>query len=255
SQQAATKNKEKVIVNSCTPTYDQEPPMVADDDEIANQDNTLRINKGTRYDNQRAVNVVVAWKNVVYHKEKMLLCKQKDAGFQQNAKQADWRDDTDDEHEDQESEAYYLYVAHFQEVTPDATDDPGPIFDVEPLQKVQNDDDKFNVFANEKEHPEQPESFNDTYPDEQDEHNIIINSLDMSHDREQDDQDDDDDIAKEHDLLASLIEKLKCDIDDNKNRNKLFESSNDTLVDKLKESQKSLNEHTRKINDLNQTIS
>nr|GEU62821.1 integrase, catalytic region, zinc finger, CCHC-type, peptidase aspartic, catalytic [Tanacetum cinerariifolium] len=114
----------------------------------------------------------------------------------------------------------------------------------------------------------------------------------MSHDREHDDQDDDDDdITKEHDFLASLIEKLKCEIDDSKNCNKLLESSNKTLVDKLKDlkkfqakldryhdvnyaseveincakakgdltsykmkSQKSLNEHTRKINDLNQMI-
>ncbi|GJR43852.1 hypothetical protein Tco_1311955 [Tanacetum coccineum] len=43
--------------------------------------------------------------------------------------------------------------------------------------------------------------------------------------------DDDDDVANEHDLLAS---KLKCEIDDNKNRNKFLESSNKTLVDKLK---------------------
>ncbi|GKE42782.1 hypothetical protein Tco_1470066 [Tanacetum coccineum] len=57
----------------------------------------------------------------------------------------------------------------------------------------------------------------------------------MSHDREQDDQDDDDDdIAKERNLLVSLIEKLKCEIDDNKNRNKLLESSNKILVDKMK---------------------
>nr|GFB93165.1 hypothetical protein [Tanacetum cinerariifolium] len=45
--------------------------------------------------------------------------------------------------------------------------------------------------------------------------------------REQIDQDDDDDdLANEHDLLASLIEKLKCEIDDNKNRNKFLETSN-----------------------------
>nr|GEZ09822.1 hypothetical protein [Tanacetum cinerariifolium] len=46
------------------------------------------------------------------------------------------------------------------------------------------------------------------------EHNVIIDSLDMSYDREQVDQDDDDDddIANERDLLASLIEKLKCEI-------------------------------------------
>nr|GEX02369.1 retrovirus-related Pol polyprotein from transposon TNT 1-94 [Tanacetum cinerariifolium] len=40
--------------------------------------------------------------------EKMLLCKQEEAGIQLNAKQADWRDDTDDESEDQELEAYYI---------------------------------------------------------------------------------------------------------------------------------------------------
>ncbi|GJV09785.1 hypothetical protein Tco_1351326, partial [Tanacetum coccineum] len=68
---------------------------------------------------------------------------------------------------------------------------------------------------------------------DQDEHNIIIDSLDMSYDREQDDQDDDD-LAKERDLLASLIEKLKCEIDDNKNRNKFLETLNKALIDKLK---------------------
>nr|GFB37465.1 hypothetical protein [Tanacetum cinerariifolium] len=38
--------------------------------------------------------------DAAYHKEKMLLCKQEEPGFQLNAEQADWRDDTDDEHED-----------------------------------------------------------------------------------------------------------------------------------------------------------
>ncbi|GKA03507.1 retrovirus-related pol polyprotein from transposon TNT 1-94 [Tanacetum coccineum] len=213
----------------------------------ANQENSPRINKGTGYDNQRVVNVVgdkekVARecqkpkraKDAAYHKEKMLLCKQEEAGFQLNAEQADWRDDTDDEPEDQELEAHYMYMAQIQEVTPDAADNSGPIFDAEPLQKVQNNDDNYNVFAIESEHPEQPESVNDTYPVEQDEHNIIIDSLDMSYDREQDDQDDNDDLAKERDLLASLIEKLKCEIDDSKNRNKFLETSNKALVDKLK---------------------
>ncbi|GJV77200.1 hypothetical protein Tco_1508784 [Tanacetum coccineum] len=34
SQQAATRNRGKAIVNSSTPTYDQEPTMVAEDDEM-----------------------------------------------------------------------------------------------------------------------------------------------------------------------------------------------------------------------------
>ncbi|GKA75004.1 hypothetical protein Tco_0781382, partial [Tanacetum coccineum] len=181
-----------------------------------------------------SVTVVKRAKDAAYHKEKMLLCKQEEAGFQLNAEQADWRDDTDDEPEDQELEAHYLYMAQIQEVTPDAADNSGPIFDAEPLQKVQNNDDNYNVFAIESEHPEQPESVNDTYPVEQDEHNIIIDSLDMSYDREQDYQDDNDDLAKECHFLASLIEKQKCEIDDRKNHNKFLETSNKALVDKLK---------------------
>ncbi|GJX57315.1 hypothetical protein Tco_0287212 [Tanacetum coccineum] len=74
---------------------------------------------------------------------------------------------------------------------------------------VQNDDDNYNVFANDKEHSEQPEFVNDTYLEEQ-----------------------------ERDLLASLIEKLKCEINDNKNRNKFLETSNKALVDKLKDLKK-----------------
>nr|GEW72144.1 hypothetical protein [Tanacetum cinerariifolium] len=102
----------KIIVSFSTPTYDQEPAMVADDDEMSkekeidklmalislsfkkiykptnnnlktssnisgeNWDNTPRINRGIRYDTQREVNVARARENV---------------------EQADWRDDTDDE--------------------------------------------------------------------------------------------------------------------------------------------------------------
>nr|GEY45144.1 hypothetical protein [Tanacetum cinerariifolium] len=172
-------------------------------------------------------------KDAAYHKEKMLLCKQEEAGFQLNEEQADWRDDTDDEPDDQELEAYYIYMAQIQEVTLDDADNSRPIFDTEPLQKVPNND-NYNVFAIESEHPEQSKSVNDTYPIEQDEHNVIIDSLDMSYDREQVEQEDDDDLANERELLASLIKKLKCEIDDSKNRNKFLETSNKALVDKLK---------------------
>nr|GFD45050.1 hypothetical protein [Tanacetum cinerariifolium] len=80
-------------------------------------------------------------KDAAYHQEKMLLCKQEEAGIQLNVEQADWKDDTDDESNDQELEAHYI---------------------------------------------------------------------------EQIDQYDKDvDLAEERELLASLIEKLKCDIDEN----------------------------------------
>nr|GFA94103.1 hypothetical protein [Tanacetum cinerariifolium] len=95
--------------------------------------------------------------------------------------QADWKDDTDDESDDQDLEAHYIYMAKIQEVSPDAVDS-GPIFDTEPEQK--NDEDA--------------------------------------------------DLAKERELLASLIKKLKCKIDESKNHNKFLETSNKVLIDKLK---------------------
>ncbi|GKD92161.1 retrovirus-related pol polyprotein from transposon TNT 1-94, partial [Tanacetum coccineum] len=172
----------------------------------ANQDNSPRINRGIGYENQRAVNVAGARENVgtlvvqksgiqcynckeyghlsrecqkskrakdaAYHKEKMLLCKQEEAGVQLNADQSDWKDDTDDESDDQELEAHYMYMTLIQEVTPDPVDNSGAIFDVEPLHKVQNNNDNYNVFAIENEHPEQPESVNDIYLEEQGDTNI-----------------------------------------------------------------------------------
>nr|GEW50167.1 hypothetical protein [Tanacetum cinerariifolium] len=192
SQQPATRNKGKIIVNSPQPIYDRKPSMVSEDDETskdkeidklmalislsfkksykptnnnirpssntsrANQDNSSRINRSTGYENQRIGNVAGAretvgstvvqksgiqcynckkfghvarechkpkWvKDAAYHREKMLLCKKEEAGIQLNAKQADWRDDTDDESEDQELEAHYMYMAQLQEVSPDTAD-------------------------------------------------------------------------------------------------------------------------------------
>nr|GEX99659.1 integrase, catalytic region, zinc finger, CCHC-type, peptidase aspartic, catalytic [Tanacetum cinerariifolium] len=136
---AIERNRGKAIVNSSTPTYDQEHIMVTKDDEMSkdkeidklmalislsfkkinkptnnnlktssnssrsNQDNTPRITRGTGYDNQRVVNVV---------------------GARENVEQADWR------------EAHYMCMAKIQEVTPDAADNSRPIFDAEPLQKL-----------------------------------------------------------------------------------------------------------------------
>nr|GEY16064.1 hypothetical protein [Tanacetum cinerariifolium] len=112
TQQAATRNRGKPIVNSPPPIYDQEPSMKL----------------------KRA-------KDAAYHKEKMLLYMQEEAGFQLNAEQADLRDDTDDESKDQKLEAHYMYMAQIQEVNPDAADNSRPIFDSEPLQKDDDDDD------------------------------------------------------------------------------------------------------------------
>nr|GEU70995.1 hypothetical protein [Tanacetum cinerariifolium] len=179
--------------------------------------------RGTGYDNQRIVNVAGARETVgttMVQKSGIQCynCKE----FRHVARECQKPKRAKDAAYHQEKMLLY------------AADNSGPIFDTEPLEKVPNND-HYNVFAFESEHPEQSKSVNDTYPIEQDKHNVIIDSLDMSYNIEQIDQndDDDDDLANERDLLASIIEKLKCEIDDSKTRNKFLETSNKVLVDKL----------------------
>nr|GEY09010.1 hypothetical protein [Tanacetum cinerariifolium] len=271
SQQAATRNRGKAIVNSPPPIYDQEPSMVAGDDEIskdkeidklmalislsfkkiykptnnnlrtssntsrANQDNSLWISRGTGYDNQRIVIVVGARETVDQELEAHYMYMSQiqevtpydvdNFGPIFDSEPLQKRDDTDDESKDQELEAHYMYMAQIQEVSPDAADS-GSIFDTEPVQKVPNND-NYNVFAIECEHPEQSQSVHDTYPIEQDEHNVIIDSLDMSYDREQIDQNDDDaDLANEpcfHDDIIPFVKNLK----------ELFTSFDQCLIDEV----------------------
>nr|GEZ94473.1 hypothetical protein [Tanacetum cinerariifolium] len=173
SQQAATRNKGKAIVNSPQPIYDQEPSMVEDDDETSKD---KEIDKLMALISLSECQKPKRAKDAAYHREKMLLCKQEEARIQLNVKQADWKDDTDDESDDQELEAHYMYMAKVQEVSPDAVDsrpifdtepkqkiqevtldaaeNSRPIFDIEPLQKVHPDNDEYNVFANERQHHE-----------------------------------------------------------------------------------------------------
>nr|GEV50341.1 hypothetical protein [Tanacetum cinerariifolium] len=127
--QKATRNRGKAIVNSSAPIFDQEPATVTKDDEMSKEKEIDKLMalislSGTGYENQRVVNVAGARETVdaAYHREKMLLCKQEEAVVQLNAKQADWKDDTDDESDDQELEAHYMYMTHIQEVTPDIAD-------------------------------------------------------------------------------------------------------------------------------------
>nr|GFC95977.1 hypothetical protein [Tanacetum cinerariifolium] len=164
-------------------------------------------------------------KDAAYHREKMLLCKQEEDRIQLNAEQADWKDDTDDESDDQELEAHYMYMAKIQEVSPDAID-TGPIFDKEPEQKVQNDD-QYDVFAIECQHP----------------------------DKQIDQNDEDADLAEERELLASLIEKLKCEINETKNCNTLLETSNKVLVEKLKSKLEDFKNKNKSLTEANNKLS
>nr|GFD40017.1 hypothetical protein [Tanacetum cinerariifolium] len=95
--QAATRNKGKAVVNSPQPIYDQEPSRVNDDEDTSKDKEIDRlmalISLSECQKPKRA-------KDAAYHREKMLLYKQEEAGIQLNAKQADWKDDTDDESDD-----------------------------------------------------------------------------------------------------------------------------------------------------------
>nr|GEY28760.1 hypothetical protein [Tanacetum cinerariifolium] len=141
SQQAATRNRGKAIVNSSLLIYDQEPSMVAEDDEMS---------KDKEIDKLMALISLSFKKNYKPTNNNLQTSSNTSRANQDNSlritkalEHAHWRVDTDDESEDQELEAHYIE------------------------QIDQNDDD--------------------------------------------------DDLANEHDLLASLIKKIKCEIDDSKN--------------------------------------
>nr|GEU74914.1 hypothetical protein [Tanacetum cinerariifolium] len=117
-------------------------------------------------------------KDAAYHREKMLLCKQEEAGIQLNAEQADWRDDTDDDElEDQELEAYYIY----------------------PINK--------------------------------DAHNVIIDPLDMSYEREEINQNDDD-----YDLENEQRSRLSHTSVNNGNSEESFNKQTTLLEKRMDES-------------------
>ncbi|GKC82752.1 hypothetical protein Tco_1138469, partial [Tanacetum coccineum] len=81
-------------------------------------------------------------KDYVYHKEKMMMCKQAEQGVPLQAEQADWLEDTDEEIDEQELEAHYSYMAKIQEVSPEESNSTG-----QPLKQVQNHDES-NVYDN-----------------------------------------------------------------------------------------------------------
>nr|GFB26653.1 hypothetical protein [Tanacetum cinerariifolium] len=92
----------------------------------------------------------------------MMLCKQEARGVSLSMEQDEWLHDTDEEPNKQELKAHYLYMAKIQEVFQVTDENYGPTYDVEPLEKVQTDDNN-NVFATERQHSEQHESIDDTY--------------------------------------------------------------------------------------------
>ncbi|GKA70167.1 hypothetical protein Tco_0776231 [Tanacetum coccineum] len=77
-----------------------------------------------------------------------MICKQAEQGVPLQAEKADWLADTDEEIDEQELEAHYSFMAKIQEVLPEEFSSTE-----QPLEQVQNND-EYNVFANERQHSE-----------------------------------------------------------------------------------------------------
>nr|GEY42052.1 hypothetical protein [Tanacetum cinerariifolium] len=130
SQQAATRNRGKAIINSPPPKYDQEPSMVAEDDEMSKDKEIDKLMALISLSFKKIYNLLTT--TFEHHQTPVEQIRIILQGLTEAS--ADWNDDTDDESDDQELEAYYMYMAKLQEVSPDAADNSGPIFDPEPSQ-------------------------------------------------------------------------------------------------------------------------
>nr|GEU47581.1 hypothetical protein [Tanacetum cinerariifolium] len=252
SQQAATRNRGKSIVNSPQPIYDQEPSMVDEDDKRskdkmidklmalispsfkkiykptnnnlrtssntnrANQDNSLRINRNAGYENQRNGTVDGARETVgstVVQKSGIQCYNCKKFGHVVRECQKPKR---------AKDAAYYR----------------------EKMLLCKQEEARIQLNA------QQADWKDDTDDDELEDQELEVHYMYMAQlqqvspdvadsrtifdDEPLQKNDDDNDHAKEHELLASLIKILKCEIDESKNRNKFLETSNKVLIEKLK---------------------
>nr|GEW51412.1 hypothetical protein [Tanacetum cinerariifolium] len=149
-------------------------------------------------------------------------------GARETVEQSDWLDDTDENIDEQELEAHYNFMAKIQEIVTAKSRS-----DVEPLEKVQSDT-EYNVFANERQHFEQPKSTNDTYVVEKVDSNVIPNSSGMRDNDSQADQNAEE-CDDERAVLANLIENLKLDTDENKKIQKKLKKANTSLAHEWQE--------------------
>nr|GEV62044.1 hypothetical protein [Tanacetum cinerariifolium] len=225
------RNRGKAIVNSPQPIYDQEHSMVTKDDETskdkeidklmalislsfkkiykptnnnlrtssntsrANQDNSSRANRRVGYENQRIGNVAGA-------RETVGSTVVQKYGIQcYNCKE-------------------FRHVARECQKPKRAKD---AAYHREKMLLCKQEEARIQLNA------EQADWRDNTDDDELEDQELKAHYIE-----EIDQNDDDNDIAKERELLASLIEKSKCEIDESKNGNKFLETSNKVLIDKLK---------------------
>ncbi|GJZ00942.1 hypothetical protein Tco_0518903 [Tanacetum coccineum] len=177
---ATTKHKGKEIAKPITPPSesayeeDNDPEQAQRDKDMQKNlaliakyfkkiykptNNNLRTSSNTRNKNvdtsPRYKNDNQTWKpkrtkDYTYHKEKMLPCKQAEQGVPLQAEQADWLEDTDEEIDEQELEAHYIFMAKIQEVDSNVIPDSSDMCDNDNKadQNAEECDDERVVLAN-----------------------------------------------------------------------------------------------------------
>ncbi|GJW19277.1 integrase, catalytic region, zinc finger, CCHC-type containing protein [Tanacetum coccineum] len=242
SSQQATRNRGKAIVNSSALIYDQELTTITEDDEIskdkeidklmalisqsfmkiykptnnklitssntsrATQDNTPRINKSTGYDNQRVVNVAGAKENVStpvvqQFRIQCYNCKE----YRHVARECHKSKQT---HKGCSLSQGKKLLCKAREAA----------FQLNSIKLTGRCDTDEKPTDQELEaHYMYMAQIQEVTPDAADsDTNITNDSFDMFCNNGETVDQDDDDLARERDLLASLIEKLKCEIDESK---------------------------------------
>nr|GEZ84848.1 integrase, catalytic region, zinc finger, CCHC-type, peptidase aspartic, catalytic [Tanacetum cinerariifolium] len=195
SQQAATRNKEKAIVNSPQPIYDQKPPMVDEDDETS---------KDKEIDKLMAL-ISLSFKKIYKPTNNNLRTSLNTSRVNPDNSPSINRNDG---YENQRNGN----IAGARETV------GSTVVQKSGIQCYNNKE--FGHVARECQKPKRAKDA--AYHREK----MLLEEIDQN--------DDDNDLAKERELLASLIEKLKCEIDESKNRNKFLETSNKALIEKLK---------------------
>ncbi|GJX00947.1 hypothetical protein Tco_0184860 [Tanacetum coccineum] len=121
--------------------------------------------------------------------------------------------------------------------------------DTEPLEQVQYDT-RYNVFSNERQHSEQPESISNTCVVAKVDSNVIPDTPDMCDNDIQTDQNvvecDDERVA-----LANLIANFKLDIYENKKIQKQLKKANTSLAHELTECKSILTKTSRTLGESN----
>ncbi|GKA33775.1 hypothetical protein Tco_0720204 [Tanacetum coccineum] len=201
-------------------------------------------NQNRQFRNQRIVNVVGARETVGNQVVQQCFNCKEFGHFTKESEQSDWLAYTDEEIDEQELEAHYSYMAKIQEVP---TADSGT--DSEPLEQVQYDA-RYNVFSNEIQYSEQPESISNTCVVETGDSNVIPDSSDICDNDIENDQNaiecDDECVA-----LANLIANLKLDVDENKKIQKKLKKANTALARELTECKSILTETSRTLGESN----